>query len=143
MPNSVSITADDLEFAFDWVNAGDDVGNAAYISKADGKIYYVSDYSDSEEEILEDIDEPELYWMVPNKRELDLGRELVLRFVEQHAPDEWQTVRSYFQNRGAYARFKDLLTRLGQLEKWYEFEQQETAAALRTWATDNGLTVTS
>ena len=30
-------------------------------------------YGESEEEIPEDIDEPELYWMVPDKRELDLG----------------------------------------------------------------------
>jgi len=50
---------------------------------------------------------------VPHKNDLDLGRSLALRFVDQQLPDRSAAVRAIFQQRGAYARFKDLLTAEG------------------------------
>ena len=44
-----------------------------------------------------------------------------------------------FRRRGAYARFKQLLDFHGALEKWYEFEQESTEAALRNWCSENGV----
>ncbi len=63
---------------------------------------------------------------------------MVFEFVEEHLPDSIHKVHAIFSKRGAYARFKDLLEYKGFLERWYEFERDATAKALRRWAKENG-----
>ena len=46
---------------------------------------------------------------------------------------------TFFHQRGAYGRFKDLLERKGMLEAWYECEAQAAEQALRAWSAENGL----
>ena len=72
-----------------------------------------------------------------NKRDLDLGRELAFRFAEKHLPDFYQKVVDIFHQRGAYARFQDLLEYQDQLEAWHAFEAHETKQALRAWAAEH------
>ncbi len=91
------------------------------------------------EEPPADIDDESLYLTVPNKRDLDLGRELAFRFAETHLPDFYQKVIDIFHQRGAYARFRDLLEYQDQLEAWYAFEEHETRQALRAWAAEHDL----
>jgi hypothetical protein len=54
-------------------------------------------------------------------------------------PGDYDTVADFFARRGAYARFKDLLQRRGMLERWYEFEERATDAALLAWCEENGV----
>lgn len=79
---------------------------------------------------------------MPDKRDLDLGKKLVLDFVFSHIPDENEFVESVFRKRGAYARYKDLLVRKGLLEIWYEFENNAQKKALREWCKDKGIELT-
>ncbi|MBN1931551.1 MAG: hypothetical protein JW786_08095 [Desulfobacterales bacterium] len=44
-----------------------------------------------------------------------------------------------FRSRGAYSRFKSLLDSAGLLDKWYEFEAEQTKSRLRQWCVENGL----
>jgi hypothetical protein len=88
------------------------------------------------EEFPEDI-EDEKYARLPDKRDLDLGKALVLDFADQFLPDDYDRVRDIFSRRGAYARFKDLLTQRGALERWYDFEAKAEEAALRAWCAEN------
>jgi hypothetical protein len=141
MSSPPTVTFDDLESALQWVSAAGPLENAAYISKATGQIFYASEDGATEDELPDDVDDDTLYWSVPHKNDLDLGRRLVLRFVDEVLPEEYRTVQDYFHRRGAYARFKDLLEREGQLEKWHDHEQKATEAALREWAHQNGLGV--
>lgn len=143
MSATVVVTLDDLESALGWVSAGGPFENAAYVSKATGRIFYASDDGDSmtEDELPEDVEDSTRYLPVPHKNDLDLGRDLVLRFVDEHMPGSHDEVRGYFRRRGAYARFKDLLHRAGRLEQWFEYERRATQEALLAWAADNGLTV--
>src|SRR6516165_3207892 len=56
---------------------------------------------------------------IPDKRELDLGKPLVLDFAREFLPVDYDEVRHIFSRRGAYRRYKDLLVRRGALERSY------------------------
>ncbi len=137
---TVVVNRDDLELAFEFVSSGAPSEHTASISVATGKIHWHSISFDVEDD--EDLDEDDAadgYLSVPHKNDLDLGRRLVLRFVEQTMPGEYDMVADFFRRRGAYGRFKDLLNRRRLLEKWYEFEERATTAALLAWCEENGI----
>jgi hypothetical protein len=79
--------------------------------------------------------------VIPDKKELDLGKALVFDFARQFLPDEYDEIRRIFSKRGAYARFKDLLARTRALDRWYDFENKATEKALREWCEANGLEI--
>jgi hypothetical protein len=126
----------DLQDAFDFVSSGG-LGEAeAFLDRQSGKIYLRSDLAGDLDELPDDI-EDEKYVSIPHKRDLDLGKVLVMDFVEQFLPDDYGKVRDFFSRRGAYARFKDLLTQRDALDRWYDFEAKAAEAALREWCADN------
>jgi len=127
--------------AFDWVSASGMFENQAYVNRESGKVYWSSSTDELGEELPEDIEDGTLYIAVPHKNEFDLGRSLVLRFVEEQLPDSYERVNGYFHKRGAYARFKDLLERHGRLEAWYQYEARAVEQALREWCEENGLQI--
>lgn len=137
----VTVSLEDLELALDWVSADGGFDNAAYVSKATGKIYHTSEEEFSDVDLPDDIDDPDLYWSVPHKNDLDLGRALVLRFTEECLPGDYESVRDYFRSRGAYARTKNLFDRRGVLDRWYAYQQDATRKALREWAEECGMRV--
>ena len=129
----------DIEDAFFFVSMGEMYMNSAILCIETGQIFYISDFGDSDE-LPEDIDDdPDKYIEIPHKNELDLGKPLVLEFSAMYLSDYLEKVNSFFHNRGAYARFKDLLDAKGLLDKWYEFEEQEQNKALREWCQDNSI----
>lgn len=77
----------DLVMAFDFVSSAGMFECKAYISRITGEIHWVSDLIDDEEDLPEDLDNPERYMEIPHKNELDLGRTLVLRFVRGELPN--------------------------------------------------------
>jgi len=104
MPVSFS----DLHLAFEFVSGGGMGENEAYLDRQSGKIYWHSECDDNDEELPGDIDD-EKYISIPHKRELDLGKPLVLDFASEFLPDDYDEVRHIFSRRGAYRRYKDLL----------------------------------
>lgn len=142
MTTEPSVTLDDLEYALLWVSSAGPFENSALISKATGQIFCASSICDTEDELPDDMDDAALYWSVPHKNDLDLGRKLALRFAAEHLPGEERSVEAYFHRPGAYGRFKDLLERSGRLEQWYGYEREATQVALFAWAAEEGLTVT-
>jgi len=125
--------------AFDFVNLNGVGENNAYLSRRSGKIYWHAEFSDLdlEDELPNDIDDGDKYLTIPDKRELDLGKPLVLDFAAQFLPDDFDDVRQIFGKRGAYGQFKALLARRNALERWYEFERKATERALREWCKVN------
>ncbi len=110
----------------------------AFVSLERGTVHIVSSDLELEEERLEDI-ETGTYLALPGKRDLDLGRELVMEFTEKYLPSSAETVRGFFHRRGAYGRFKEFLDRRGQLDAWFEFERSATESRLRQWCADHGI----
>jgi hypothetical protein len=134
MPVSFS----DLQLAFEFVSSGRMGENAAHLDRQSGKIYWHSEFGDNGEELPDDIDD-EKYIAIPDKRELDLGKPLVLDFAREFLPDDFDEVRHIFSRRSAYRRYKDLLVRRGALERWYDFSSKTEEAALRELCAENGI----
>jgi hypothetical protein len=134
MPVSFS----DLLLAFEFVSSAGMGENEAYLDRQSGKIYWHSEFGDNDEELPDDIDD-EKYTAIPDKRELDLGKTLVLDFAREFLPDDYDEVRRIFSRRGAFRRYKDLLVRQGALERWYDFSNKAEEVALREWCAQNGI----
>src|SRR5207244_9319246 len=128
MPVSFS----DLQLAFEFVSSGGSGENEAYLDRQSGKIYWHSEFGDNDEELPDDIDD-EKYIAIPDKRELDLGKSLVLDFAREFLADDYDEVRHIFSQRGAYRRYKDLLVRRGALDRWYVFSHKAEEAVLGEW----------
>ncbi|WP_086999798.1 UPF0158 family protein [Rhizobium sullae] len=136
----MAVDFSELLNAFEFVSSMGTGENTAYLCKETGKIYLHSDWADDVEE-LPDVEDSEKYIPIPEKRELDLGKRLVLKFARHHLPDDYNKVREIFSRAGAYARFKDLLEHRHAIDRWYAFEQEATEDALRTWCEDNDIEV--
>jgi hypothetical protein len=85
------------------------------------------------DELPDDIDDEEKYLPIPDKRELDLGKPLVLAFAREFLPHDFDEVRRIFSKRGAYAHFKSLLAKRNAIDQWHDFEDKATEQALREW----------
>jgi hypothetical protein len=128
----------DVEEAFMFVSMSLPDEHEAFLNQETGEIYFVSMIGDSDE-LPEDLEESEKYISIPDKNDLNLGRDLVFDYVSVHLPDEFEHVRGFFSKSGAYARYKDLLQSKEQLENWYEFESKAIEVALREWCRENGV----
>jgi hypothetical protein len=140
----VRVRWDQLQDAFDFVGFGQPGEHEAVLCLRSGKIFMRSDSADFGDELDEwpdDADDDEAYVEIPHRKELDLGKPLVLAFVEEFLPDEFDEVRRMFDRRGAYARFKDLLHRKNSLDQWYDFEAKATDKALREWCDLHAITI--
>lgn len=132
------ISYSDLSDAFFFVGAGGFGENRAFLDTQSGKIYWQSEHGGLEEELPEDIDD-EKYLAIPDRRELGLGKPLVLEFARQILPDHYDDICRIFSRSGAYGRFKDFLERKRALDRWYEFSNAAEEAALREWCRENSI----
>ena len=135
---SVAVDFDDFLAACEWVSAGSAaaLNCAAYINRETGAIHWSGDGVD--EELPEDIDDGTLYIALPDKNDFELGRTLVFEFVEEQLPGSIDAVHGFFRQRGAYAKFKSLLSSHGLLDAWHEYEAAATERAAREWCEENG-----
>jgi hypothetical protein len=134
----ITVKYDDLSAAFDFVSFGVPFEHRAFVSRDTGAIYWISETNPIEEEELpDDLETSDRYIEVPHKNDLDLGNHLARRFTEEQLPHRFATVEAFFRHRGAYARFKDLLSSEGCLERWYAYEAEAAAQALRDWCAAN------
>jgi hypothetical protein len=132
--------------AFEFVSSSGPGMHEAFLCRRTGKIYWRSDFSgldELEDALPDDVEDDENYVAIPDKRELDLGEPLVLDFARAFLPNDFDEVRSIFSRRGAYQKFRALLTRRNALERWYDFESKATEQALRQWCELNSIEVAS
>jgi len=137
---SAPIGLSELVDAFEFVSVSDLGEYQAYICKRTGRIIFVSEGLDLEEDIEFPAD-PEMadYQAVPHRRDLDLGKRLALSFVAEQLPGSFDKAREIFSRKGAYSRFKQLLQATATLDKWYAFEARATEAALAEWCDEVGV----
>ena len=115
------------------------VDNAVYLCRETGEIYWPSDSRDNPDALPDHMEDGAKYIRVPGKRDLNLGRRLVMSFVGEYLPEDVDQVRGFFDRRGAYARFKGLLAERGVLDRWYDFEAKAEERALRAWCKENAI----
>ena len=139
-PVRVRVEMAELHDAFEFMNFGTDFEHSAYICLSTGRIYCRSEVDvEADAELPEDLETSDRYVPLTDARDLGLGKRFALSFVAQELPADYETVAGYFQRRGAYSRFKDLLHRRGALQRWYEFEARAVDEALRAWCDEVGL----
>jgi hypothetical protein len=132
----------ELLLSFEFVSSGGGL-NEAFLCRQTGKIHWRSENSDLElEELPDDLEDGEKYILVPDKKELDLGKPLALDFAREYLPNDFDEVRYIFSKRGAYKNFRSMLNRRKVLEKWYDFESKATDRALREWCEFNSVQIT-
>ena len=134
-----SVKLDDLMLAFHFVSTAGPFDNCAYISRSTGRIHWVSDFDGTEEDLPDDLEDSAQYIEVPHKNDLDLGKRLVFKFVNQALPSSIDEVGEIFHRKGAYSRFKNLLERMDRLDDWHRFQDDATVLALRQWCEDEGI----
>ena len=139
----VAVSMADLLDAYEFAEMGSDWDFGAYVCRRTGVFYFHTDegISGIKDELPEDIDNPDLYLALPAKRELELGRSLVLDFVQATRPKDYELMRGHFQKRGAYRQFRSWSDHHGLTQDWYEFERERTLDALRGWAVENDLQI--
>jgi hypothetical protein len=115
----ITVDPTELREAVEFVSAGDLYDNGAYVSLDTGRIHLVSDIVGEIEEHPDDLETSDRYIAVPDKKELDLGRRLVLSFIREKLPDEYETVARFFRRKEAYG-LKELLASRGMLQKWHD-----------------------
>jgi hypothetical protein len=134
---TMAVSIADITEAFEFANTGGNMGEfLAFVCKRTGKIHYQTDFPDAAElydELPDDIEDEEKYVALPDKRELGLGKPLVLDFAREFLPDDFDDVRYFFSKSGAYPKFKALLARRGAIDRWHAFEAKATERALRDW----------
>jgi hypothetical protein len=133
----------DIQDAFDTINMGGPDEHQALVCRKTGKVYYrYSEYSDQTEfsdELPDDANDEEKYVWIPDKRELDLGKSLILDFARDVMPGDFEEIREIFSRRGAYQNFKALLAQKGARDRWYEYEAKTIEEALRKWCRLNDI----
>ncbi len=135
----VSIDFDKLLEAFEFANFDASPDSNAYVDLETGHVYWVAAEMEEFEEVPDDIETSDRYLMLPDKRDLELGRNLAFAFAEETLPDEYGNVVDCFRKKGAYARFKDLLDRHDALTQWHDYEAKQTEIALREWCRQNDI----
>jgi hypothetical protein len=133
----MNVDINDIELAIEFVSSDHSFDNEAYVNSETGDIYYSGDAVD--EELPDDLFDNDKYIAIPTKRDLGLGKKIVLEFAAREMPDELDKVNSIFRSRGAYSRFKDLLHSLEYTEKWYAFENNAMKQAVIEWCDENSI----
>ena len=133
------VDANDLEDAVLMVSEAV-TGAEAWVSLDTGEVHVRSELvAGALAPLPEDIDSSERYLAVPSMSELDLGLELVFDFADAAMPDDLDRVRQMFTRSGAYRHFSDLLAERGLTDRWHDFREAQTRAALAGWCEENGL----
>lgn len=130
---------EDLRLAFEFVSYGRRGECEAYVRIADGAVFRRNEFGEPLDEFPDDIDDPGRYAAIPHKDALGLGEPLMLAFAYHHLPGDIEMVRSIFRQGHPYARFSELVERLGLLVSWHEFEDQACDDALRRWCRETGI----
>jgi hypothetical protein len=139
----ITVNFEDLLHAVEFVSADSYSDDNAYIGLDTGIVYWLSSDIDDEQEIPEDIETSDRYLEVPRKKDLAIGQHLVMSFIGQELPEDYNTVASYFRKKGAYRRFKDLLEQRDMLAQWYAYEANAESAALIEWCAENDITLSN
>jgi hypothetical protein len=86
-----------------------------------------------------DIDTSERYVPVPRVGTLALGLEVVFDFVGAAMPEDEARVSKMFKKAGGYRVFGELVAERGLADRWHDFREAQTRAALAGWCEENGL----
>lgn len=119
----------ELLAAYEFASAAAPYENRAYVDLDSGRVRCVG--ADEDER---DFDHASGHWVaLPHQNHLNVGRNLVFAFAEQHLRADLERVEAYFARLGAFRRFEALLRERDAVELWRRFQAEATAQALHEW----------
>lgn len=129
----------DIEDAIDYVSSSQYGDHRAVYDRQTGELFFAGDMAGINEipAVLDD----KRHLEIPHKNDLDLGRNLVFRFVRNAMPEAEDQVCHFFRRRGAYGRFKNFLDGRGRLQAWHDYEKAEWHRAIQAWCRENKLEI--
>ena len=133
------VNAEELEDAVLMVS---DPGTSdeAWVSLDTGAVHIRSELVDVELAPLpEDIATSDRYVPVPRVSTLSLGLEVVFDFVGAAMPEDEARVSKMFKKAGGYRVFGELVAERGLTDRWHDFREAQTRAALAGWCAEQGL----
>ncbi len=141
-PAPIHVKRSDLELAFDFADV-DGMGNAAFICRETGRIYWTSEWDklEDDDELPEDLEDEQKYLPLPDKRDMGHGKLLVLSFAREFLPGDYGEIRDIFSREGAFQQFKALLARRNAIDSWHRYENLQTERAMREWCEVNSITL--
>lgn len=134
------MTFAELELAFEFVNMGGRHRTVAYVSRSTGQTFVQSEAAGIDE-LPEDVLENDDYVKIPHRNDLDLGQELVRKFVDRRTPELRSEVQEIFSGGGAWSRYTDLLAERELLEDWHRFDDESTRESLLEWCRNAGIPI--
>jgi len=135
----MSIRFGDLESAYLQASLNGFGEQEVYLNRQTGEIHFHSEFGDNIEELPDDIDDEKKYARIPGQKDLDLGQPLIRAFAEVFMPGDYDEIRDLFRRKGAYGRFKSLLSRRRLLDQWHDFQNKAEEKALREWCQENSI----
>lgn len=129
---------DAIDDAFHYISNAPAGERSAVVQRSSGKVFLASRQADFDERPAGSEADPD-FVALPRRQELDPGKPLLLDFVKGHCPEELARVEALFARPGAFRNVKDLLRRLGLLESWQLYEQQQIETLLRQWCAAQGV----
>lgn len=111
---------------------------SAVVRRSTGQVYLASLKADFDERPAASATDPD-FVTIPRRQELDPGKPLLLDYVKSHCPGELAHFEALFARPGGFRNAKDRLRRLGLLESWQLYEEQQLTALLRQWCAAQGL----
>jgi len=96
------VTWNEIHDAFEFISSDPMFGNSAFINRETGEIHWRSDWGGAFEPLPEDIDDDAKYVELPNPRDLDLGRPLVMRFAADELDEHYDEIDAIFSRKGAF-----------------------------------------
>ena len=136
------VDAEDLEDAV-LIVSDQGTTDAAWVSLDTGAVHVRSDLVDEElAPVPDDVETSGRYVPVPRVGELGLGLEVVFDFVAAAMPDDQERVSRMFKHAGGYRVFGELVAERGLTERWHDFREAQTRAALAGWCAEHGLELT-
>ena len=135
----VTAKFDDILSAYEFTSFGGLDEVEAYLSLERGTVHLSMDAEHGNPEDVPDDLETGPYLTLPTKAELDLGRDLAIRFAVERLPEDVEAIVGFFRRRGAYGKFKGLLERKGKLQEWFVYEDAARESRLREWCAENGV----
>src|SRR5579859_4753937 len=110
MPDDpVHVKWNELQHAFEVASFGEPGEAKAVLCRASGAFLLHSDDMDFGDAWPDDVDDQSKYTAVPHRKQLGLGKPLVMAFAAEFLPGEHDEVRRIFERRGAWRRFRGLL----------------------------------
>jgi len=128
----------EIEDAILFADAAFRMGGAFYDPARDAVYLQGSELDEDREKIPADMD-----WSscipIPGEKQLDLGRALVERYVQETRPADVGLVRSFFRRRGAYRRFRLWVEEIGLAEHWQVYRSRAERATILAWCADHSI----